>query len=183
MTEPGRDKSEVFLDYRRYPETWPSPLDSNIVDPYSVDLLKAARSFSKGRSGARFALLRVWTHSHFYPLMLGYDNRTTSCFRDEVSRSWEWKFVCKDMPGSEWSMQQAVKLRIDPFRKQLGKQVITKRDILLVMGKDEEELKRYAVAATWAVQTRPWRMDVDLWKSFVNVDLPFLERLDKRWLE
>ena len=87
------------------------------------------------------------------------------------------------MAGSEWSIQKAVELRVDPFKKQFGKQVIVKRDMLLVMCKNEEELKRYAVAVTFAVQTNPWRLDIDLWKSFVNVDLAFLEGLDKAWLE
>jgi len=96
---------------------------------------------------------------------------------------WEFKFVPRDMPGSEWSMQQALQLRIEPFRKRFGTQVVIKRDMLLVMGMDEAELKRNAIATTWCVQTKPWRLDIDLWKSFVNVDLSFLENLDKSWLE
>jgi hypothetical protein len=36
---------------------------------------------------------------------------------------------------------------------------------------------------TWAVQTRPWRLEIDLWRSFVNVDVEFLEGLDRRWLD
>jgi hypothetical protein len=53
----------------------------------------------------------------------------------------------------------------------------------LVMGENQEDLLRLAVAATFAIVTRPWRLEVDLWKSFVNVDLKFLEELDERWLE
>lgn len=115
--------------------------------------------------------------------MLGWDNRINAAFQDETSRTWAWKFVPRDMPGSEWSMQKGVDLRIDPFRKHFGKQVVVKRDMVLVMAKDEGELKRFAVAVCYAIHTKPWRMDVDLWKSFVNVPLSFLESLDKAWVE
>lgn len=58
-----------------------------------------------------------------------------------------------------------------------------KRDMVLVMGEDETDLERLVAAATFALQTNPWRLEVDFWKSFVNVDLPFLEKLDQKWLE
>ena len=46
------------------------------------------------------------------------------------------------------------------------------------MAKDEDEF-----AATYAVQTfDAWGLEIDLWRSFVNVNLRFLEEL-KRWLE
>lgn len=60
---------------------------------------------------------------------------------------------------------------------------MTKKDMVLVMGANEDELKRYALTATFAIQTAPWRWEVDLWRSFVNVDLTFLESLDKAWME
>jgi hypothetical protein len=115
--------------------------------------------------------------------MLGFENREFNAFEDEVRRRWEWKFVPKDMAASEWSMQKSVEIRVDPFKKQFDKQVVVKRDMLLVMAEDEEELKRFVVAVTFAVQTNTWRLDIDLWKSFVNVDLSFLETLDEAWLE
>jgi hypothetical protein len=40
------------------------------------------------------------------------------------------------------------------------------------------------VAVMFALQTKPWFRQVDLWKSFVNVDLELLEGLDRfhlRW--
>jgi hypothetical protein len=115
--------------------------------------------------------------------MLGLENRGIMGFEDEIGRHWTWKFVPKDMAGSEWSMQKSIEIRVDRFKKQFGKHVIVKRDMLLVMAKDEEDLKRFAVAVTFAVQTNPWRLDIDLWKSFVNVDLAFLEALDETWLD
>jgi hypothetical protein len=51
------------------------------------------------------------------------------------------------------------------------------------MGTDEKNLFRLATATTFAILTRPWRWEVDLWKSFLNVDFRFLEGLDDRWLE
>lgn len=49
------------------------------------------------------------------------------------------------------------------------------------MAKDEDEDE---LAATYAVQTfDTWELEIDLWRSFVNVNLRFIEELDKRWLE
>ena len=184
LTRSGNEGT-LYIDYRRTRPTWPTREKGlkQITDPYAIDLKKAARDFAIGKPNARFALLRVWSHSHFYPLMLGFENREIMGFEDEIERHWTWKFVPKDMAGSEWSMQKSLEIRVDPFKKQFGKQVIIKREMLLVMAKDEEELKRFAVAVTFAVQTNPWRLDVDLWKSFVNVDLAFLEALDEEWWE
>jgi len=55
--------------------------------------------------------------------------------------------------------------------------------MVLVIGGTEEELQQKAVCATFALQTAPWRWEVDLWKSFVNVDLAFLEGLERTWVE
>ena len=115
--------------------------------------------------------------------MLRFENREIMAFEDEIGRHWTWKFVPKDIAGSKWNMQKSVEIRVDRFKKQFGEQVIVKTDVLLVMAKDEEELKRFAVAVTFAVQTTPWRLDMDLSRSFVNVDLAFLEALDETWLD
>ncbi len=49
------------------------------------------------------------------------------------------------------------------------------------MGTYEKDLQKLATDATYAIQTDPWRLEVDLWRSFVNVDIDFLEDLkDKR---
>lgn len=61
---------------------------------------------------------------------------------------------------------------------------MVRRDSLLVMAKNEDELLKLASAATYAVQTfDTWRLEIDLWRSFINVDLAFLEELDGRWTE
>jgi hypothetical protein len=51
------------------------------------------------------------------------------------------------------------------------------------MGEAKGQLKKLVVGATFALQTGPWRWEVDLWKSLVNVDITFLERLDEVWLK
>ena len=51
------------------------------------------------------------------------------------------------------------------------------------MGENEDDLVRRAVGATYAIVTRPWRLELDVWKSFVNVDLAYLEAMDKRWFD
>jgi hypothetical protein len=51
------------------------------------------------------------------------------------------------------------------------------------MGKDEKDLRRLAEVVTFAVQTMPWRFEVDFWRSFVNVPGAFLKGLYQRWLD
>ncbi|KAK5709857.1 hypothetical protein LTR17_019415 [Elasticomyces elasticus] len=75
VEEPGR-KPDVLLDFRKCKRwNWPTMEDVGrtqtgepIQEPYSVDLVAKARAYASKHSNARFALLRVWTHSHFYPL-------------------------------------------------------------------------------------------------------------------
>ncbi len=74
-------------------------------------------------------------------------------------------------------------MRLEPFKRKFGDRVLVKRDLFLVMGTDEKDLLKLAAAATYAIQTDPWRLEVDLWRSFVNVDMGFLEGLDIRWLD
>ncbi len=87
------------------------------------------------------------------------------------------------MPVSEWSMYNILKLRLDLVKKQLGDRVVHRSDVVLVMGADQLDLLRYATAVTFAIQTKPWLREFDLWKSFINVDMEFLEGLDPYWLD
>lgn len=157
---------------------------SPMKNPHDVPSLKAfARAFTKKHANARFAVLSLWSAPHFYPLMIGHGKNEDTSFRDMVFRTWDWKFVPKDMPNSEWSIHFAASQRIEPYKKVLGDRVVVKREKFLVMGTDEKDLFRLASITAFAIQTRPWRWEVDLWKSFVNVDLKFVEELDERWLE
>lgn len=70
-----------------------------------------------------------------------------------------------------------------PFNKSFKDKVLIKKDLFLVMGTDEQDLLKYAVATTFAIQTDPWRLEVDLWRSFVNVDIEFLDGLQREWLD
>ncbi|KAB5546808.1 hypothetical protein GE09DRAFT_192302 [Coniochaeta sp. 2T2.1] len=190
------------------------------------DLLATARSFATKHNSPRFALLRLWSAPHFYPLMMMMPNRHHMSFLDPCGRAWEWKFLPKDMPHSEWSIHNTVRLRLGclwqaimgvsdaelaaaaaasrkaktaksfwskdekwkPDDKwnygtcELDERVAHRGDLILVMGTDELDLMKWGTAVTLALQTKPWLREVDLWKSFVNVDLPFLESLDPYWL-
>jgi len=100
----------------------------------------------------------MWSAPHFYPLMLGMDRRATVSFLDDRGRAWEFKFIPKDMPYSEWSVHQQLSLRIEPYRQMLPKRkVIVAKDLILVMGTDAAECRRLSEGTTWAVQTRPVR--------------------------
>lgn len=59
-----------------------------------------------------------------------------------------------------------------------------RRDGILVIGEGEEELHVLSLVTvvTFALQTKPWLREIDLWRSFVNVDLEFLERLRPVWM-
>jgi hypothetical protein len=180
--EPHRDSWDLFIDWRG---TIPSiTMPHTMQDPFSIPpFLTTARSFSAKNPNARFAILRLWSAPHFYPLMIGFDNQDGTSFRDLTGRTFVWMFVPKDMPNSEWSMHHTARQRTQPFAGLFGGKVVVKRNAFLVMGKDEDELKRLAMATTYAIQRKPWRWEVDLWKSFVNVDLGFLEGLQGEWLE
>lgn len=159
----------------------PTMQDPTRITPES--LRTTAGAFAAANSMARFAILKLWSPSHFYPFMIGYDKRDDLSFIDCVGRTWEWKFMPKDMPYSEWSVHYNCRRRLEPFMHVFDKKVVVKRDVFLIMGTGEEDLKKMATAVTYAVQTRPWRLEIDLWRSFVNVDYTFLNKMDDKWLE
>ncbi|KAI1368681.1 hypothetical protein F5Y08DRAFT_325949 [Xylaria arbuscula] len=184
-TEPHRpDKMDLFIDYtdRHKAMNYPSKIPGLVRPDEFPVFLPLARAFAARNPNARFAVLRLWSAPHFYPAMLGEDNRMGSAFLDSLSRAWRWNFIPKDMPVSEWSMYNNIKIRLDLLKKQLGDRVTHRDDVVFVMGADQLDLLRYAVAVTFAIQTKPWFREFDLWKSFVNVDVGFLEGLDPYWL-
>jgi hypothetical protein len=50
------------------------------------------------------------------------------------------------------------------------------------MGENESDLLKLASAATYAIRTNPWRFEVILRRSFVDVNMGFLLDLDDKWL-
>ena len=181
--EPSR-KRDLYVDYRfRLP---PMHITSRFGDPKNLNrstILAKARAFADKQPDARFAVLRLWSAPHFYPLMYLVEDRAKFSFLDDRNRIWAWKFIPKDMPNSEVSIHQAANLRIEPWKDLLRDQVMVARDLFLVMGKDEKDLRKLSEGVTLAIQTKPWRLEVDLWRSFVNVELKFLEDLHEKWLE
>ncbi|PQE18079.1 mfs allantoate protein [Rutstroemia sp. NJR-2017a BVV2] len=181
-TEPVRpDKQDMFIDWRILTGTIIMPPDAQ-KDPSTIPpLLTTAREFRNSHPNAKFAVLRLWSAPYFYPLTIGYDKRENMSFRDLTGRIYVWLFVPKDMPNSEYSIHISASRRIMPFKRQFGDKVVAKRDKFLVMGEDEADLLRLVTGVTYAIQMRPWRLEVDLWMSFINVDLGFLENLNERW--
>ena len=175
-------KLDLYIDNRG---SVPKPHAGSIMPPEKETLLSAARKFARLNSGARFAFLRVCSAPHFYPLIVGpeRERREQFSFMDGMGRCWMWKFVPKDTGYSEMSMHMAVHYRTQPFKSMFGSKLMIRSDTLLVMGEDENELLKLASAATYAVQDDPWRLEIDLWKSFVNIDIKTLEDLDVGWLD
>ncbi|KAH3921271.1 hypothetical protein HBI56_234400 [Parastagonospora nodorum] len=182
-TEPSRSP-DLYLDYRiGIP---PSNIVSHLKDPTSLDrdfIIKRIGLFASSNPDARFSVLRLWSAPHFYPLMLSIDQRATCAFLDDRGRAWEFKFVPKDMPYSEWSIHHQLSLRLEPWKNIFGLQIIVCKDLVRVMGRDQADCRLLSGGVTWAVQTKPWRLEVDFWRSFVNVDAEFLEGLDRQWLD
>lgn len=180
--EPGRNL-DMYIDYRIGIPL--AKIVSHLKDPTPLDrdfIMKTVKRFKEEHTSAKFSVLRLWSSPHFYPLMLGIDKRSMCSFLDDRGRCWEWKFIPKDMPYSEWSVHHQLTLRVQPYEHVWGKQVVVAKDLVLVMGKDEKELRRFSEGVTWTIQTKPWRLEVDFWRSFVNVDVNFLESLDPAWL-
>ncbi|KAL9568814.1 hypothetical protein ACKAV7_007031 [Fusarium commune] len=183
--EPHRpDKLDLFINYEDQYGNFPMEFPPTFADPSKwPEVIPTARSFSEKHSTARFALLRLWSAAHYYPFMVGMFNRRNTSFLDSRGRSWEWKFVPKDMPGSELSAHHTTGKRLDVLKDKFGDRVVHRGDLILVMGEDGDDLLRYCTAVAFAMQTKPWLREIDLWKSFINVDFEFLLDLDSFWLD
>ncbi|KPM43969.1 hypothetical protein AK830_g2623 [Neonectria ditissima] len=184
-TEPHRpDKLDLFINYEDQYGKFPMEFGPDFMPPSKWPaLLPLAQAFGGTHPSARFALLRLWSAAHYYPFMVGLFNRQNTSFLDSTGRSWEWKSVPKDMPASEFSAHRVTGARLDLLRAQFGDRVVNRGDLILVMGADSADLLKYCTAVTFALQTKPWLREIDLWKSFVNVDLDFVASLDPFWLD
>lgn len=180
--EPTRNP-DMYIDYRLGIPLSKITLRGDGATPMDRDsIIAKTTAFAARHAHACFSVLRLWSSPHFYPLMLGLDKRGMCSFFDDRGRCWEWKFIPKDMPYSDWSMHQQLGLRLEPYADVWGEQVWVARDLVVVMGRDERECRRFSEGVTWAVQTKPWRLEVDFWRSFVGVEGGFLEELDPVWL-
>ncbi|CAH0052439.1 unnamed protein product [Clonostachys solani] len=182
-TEPHRPgKLDLFINYHNdysyftprlppgyiHPDTWPA-------------LLPLARKFAREHEGARFALLRLWSAPHFYPILVGLEQRRYTSFLDGVGRTWEFRFMPKDALASEFMAHRVVEMILKLMRRQVGDRVAHRGDLVLVMAEDPKQLLKYATGVTFALETKSWLREVDVWKSFINVDLDVLEGLDPYW--
>jgi len=183
--EPHRpDKLDLFINYEDRHGNFPMQYPPSFVAPDKwIQLLPLIQKFADRHPNARFALLRLWSAPHYYPLMVGLHNRQCTSFLDSCGRSWEWKFVPKDMPGSEYSVHHTTGKRLQLLLGKFGDRVVSRGDLILVMGEDAEDLLKHCTAVTFAIQTKPWLREVDLWKSFINVGIDFFQDLDPFYLE
>ena len=76
--------------------------------------------------------------------------------------------------------------RLERFRAggQLPRdKVVVNRDIILISGDNQEDLEKWMLGTVFGIQGNPWRLEIDCWRSFIDVELGFLEGLDKEWLD
>lgn len=178
--DPSTKVPSMFIDYRRCRH-----LDTTTSTYGPIDLLSLAQFYAKKHKSARYALLRVYTHPLFWPLQMGNEVRYPHTFTDAHSRSWQWKFYPKDVDSVHRDMHRVVAGRLERFRAagQLPRhKVFVNRDIILVMGDDQEDLEQLMLGTVFGIQGIPWRLEIDFWRSFVDVGVEFLEGLDKEWL-
>jgi hypothetical protein len=143
--EPHRpDELELFICYEDKYKNFPQIFPPFFAGPDKwTTLLPHAQAFASKHQNARFALLGLWSAPHFYPLMVGYQNRQGNSFMDSVGRPWEWKFVPKDMLGSELSVHHTVSNRLELLKAQFGDRVYSRADLILVIGADATDLLKY----------------------------------------
>lgn len=179
LEEPHRPKKrDLFIEYpwtyepsHNHPAQWPR-------------MFPISKRFADSHPQARFALLRIWSAPHFWPIKAGPDLRSKTRFIDSANRLWEWKVVPKDAFNGQALMSDLVRKILEPVEPFLGVKLVSWSSLVLVMAQDENELLRHCTAVTFRIQAlRPWLLEIDLWKSFVNVDLEFLEGLEPHWLE
>lgn len=183
LKEPGSDQLDLYVCYHsRFRDgAW-----AHVENPSKwPDIKKECKAYAAAEPKAKFALIRIHSTPYFYPLMLGMESRQKMSFTDCIGRTWCWKFMPKDFSGSEMSIHYWLYNALDKYRKELkvGTQVRARRDMVLVMGKDEEDLAELCMGVCYVIHSRPWIREVDLWKSFINVDLNFIEGLDEWWVE
>jgi hypothetical protein len=170
---------DLYIDGRKFiddckPIGW-------MIDPTPFDrdyMVKTAKEFRAQHASARFSALRLWSAPHFYPMRA----REGDVFLDDRGRFWEWKFIPKDMPMSEWSVHKSMTMVLGEYKHIWKHQVVIGRDLFLVMGKDAEDCRRISAGVTWVIQKQDNNWEIDFWQSFVNVDADFLDRLHPVWL-
>ncbi|RII23918.1 hypothetical protein CUC08_Gglean012749 [Alternaria sp. MG1] len=176
--EPGRPL-DLYIDCRH--QNHSTKMIGEMVDPIPLDrdyMVKTAKQFRAQHASARFSALRMWSAPHFYPMNAREGDR----FLDDRGRFWEWKYIPKDMPMSEWSIHKSMTMTLGQYEDMWKGQVVVARDLFLVMGKNADDCRRLSEGVTWAVQKKPSRCEIDFWRSFVNVDADFLEGLHPTWL-
>lgn len=130
------------------------------------------------------ALLRVWSAPHYWPILENLCGLVSApIFVDGTGWMWEWEFCAKDSGVSQLILNHAMDKRLEVVKSILGEKMVNGRDLVFVLGRNEEELFRNCLAVTLCIQAKPWTYELDPWKSFINVELELLKRLPRHWWE
>ncbi|KAG9189328.1 hypothetical protein G6011_06196 [Alternaria panax] len=142
--EPGRSL-DLYIDCRHQNRS--TKMIGEMVDPTPLDrdyIIKTIKQFRAQHAWARFSALRMWTAPHFYPMNAREGDR----FLDDRGRLWEWKYIPKDMPMSEWSVHKSMTVILGAYEDVWKGRVVVARDVFLVMGKDADECRRLSEGVT-----------------------------------
>lgn len=102
----------------------------------------------------------------------GENNITGTRSLDTERRIWEWDFMPKDQPVSEEAIDNAGVTRLAALRAKMpGLTCVHRGDLCLVTGVIERDMLESCIAVTMVLQMGPWMRGVELWTTFVNVDL------------
>ena len=82
---PDSLEANFYIDYRDSQKYW-TIMPFSVRDPTKIDLISTAKRFASRHPSAPFTLIRVWTHSHFYPCTLGWEKRDMLTFADCIGR-------------------------------------------------------------------------------------------------
>ncbi|KZZ99665.1 hypothetical protein AAL_02237 [Moelleriella libera RCEF 2490] len=170
--------------YVEYPDLPPFQLPSGATSTDKwPNFMASANRFEAQHPGARFAVLRLWSGPQYYFEPVTDEQRRVLDFVDNCGEIWAWNALPKDAPWSSTVMRESVVRRLALMDERFAGQVLTRGDVVLVMGKTGRELLKLCSCVTYALQSKPWNKEVDLYKSFINVTRRGLTILHPDWLK
>lgn len=170
--------------YVEYPDLPPFQLPSGATSTDKwPNFMASANRFEAQHPGARFAVLRLWSGPQYYFEPVTDEQRRVLDFVDNCGEIWAWNALPKDAPWSSTVMRESVVRRLALMDERFAGQVLTRGDVVLVMGKTGRELLKLCSCVTYALQSKPWNKEVDLYKSFINFTRRGLTILHPDWLK
>lgn len=77
--------------------------------------------------------------SSLLSFIVGPYNRPMASLLGSLNRSWEFKFVSKDIPCSEFNAHHTAERTLDTLRHKLGNRIVNRGNPVLFMGEDERD--------------------------------------------